>query len=181
MMATEPSIKVVILMGVSGSGKTTISQALAKRTGFTEQDGDDYHPAANIEKMKAGIPLTDADRLPWLHAIADAIDRHADAGTPLIMACSALKRSYRDILVHGRKDVRIVYLDGSANLIAQRLSHRSGHFMPPGLLESQIDALEPPQPDERILTVDINAPIERIVSGIVATLHLPDIAGVRAS
>src|SRR3569623_1987953 len=180
-MTNKPDIKVIIVMGVSGSGKTTISQALAKRTGFIEQDGDDYHPAANIEKMKAGNALTDLDRLLWLNAIADDIDRYADAGTPLIMACSALKRSYRDILVHGRKDVRIVYLNGSADLIAQRLSQRSGHFMHPRLLESQLDALEPPQPDERILTADIDKPIDRIVSGIVAALHLPDIAGVRAS
>lgn len=180
-MAAKPGIKVIIVMGVSGSGKTTVSQALAARTGFIERDGDDYHPAANIEKMKAGIPLTDADRLPWLHAIADAVDRYVDKNTPVIIACSALKRAYRDILVHGRKDVHIVYLSGSAELIAQRLSHRSHHFMPPSLLESQIGALESPHPDEHILTVDIAAPVDRIVDKIVAALHLPDIAGARAS
>jgi gluconokinase len=180
-MATKPGIKAVIVMGVSGSGKTTIAQALAARTGFIERDGDDYHPAANIEKMKAGIPLTDDDRLPWLHAIAEAIDHYAKNNTPVIIACSALKHAYRDILMHGRKDVRIVYLSGSAELIAQRLKHRSGHFMPPGLLNSQIAALEPPQPDEHILTVDIAAPVDRIVDQIVAALHLPDIAGARAS
>jgi gluconokinase len=180
-MATKPGIKAVIVMGVSGSGKTTIAQALAARTGFIEQDGDDYHPAANIEKMKAGIPLTDDDRLPWLRAIAEAIDRYAKNNTPVIIACSALKHAYRDILVHGREGVRIVYLSGSAELIAQRLQHRSGHFMPPGLLDSQIAALEPPQPDEHILTVDIAAPVDRIVNEIVAALHLPDIAGARAS
>jgi len=168
-------------MGVSGSGKTTISQALAARTGFIERDGDDYHPTANIEKMKAGIPLTDDDRLPWLHAIAEAIDGYASDDTPVIIACSALKRAYRDILVHGRNDVHIVYLSGPADLIAQRLSHRSRHFMPPRLLDSQIAALEPPQPDERILTVDIAAPVDRIVDEIVAALDLPDIAGARAS
>src|SRR3569623_2008314 len=180
-MTNKPDIKVVIVMGVSGSGKTTISQALAARTGFIEQDGDDYHPRANIEKMKAGVPLTDADRLPWLRAIADAVDRYADKNTPVIIACSALKRAYRDILVHERKDVRIVYLSGSAELIAQRLSRRSGHFMPPSLLVSQIGALEPPQPDEHILTVDIAEPVERIVDKIVTDLHLPVIAGARAS
>jgi gluconokinase len=180
-MAKKPGIKAVIVMGVSGSGKTTIAQALAARTGFAERDGDDYHPAANIEKMKAGLPLTDEDRLPWLRAIAEAIDRYAKNNTPVIIACSALKQAYRDILMHGREGVRIVYLSGPAELIAQRLKHRSGHFMPPDLLDSQIAALEPPQPDEHILTVDIAAPVNRIVDEIVAALHLPDIAGARAS
>jgi len=180
-MTTQPGPKVIIVMGMSGSGKTTIAQALAKRTGFADDDGDDYHPAANIEKMTAGIPLTDADRLPWLQAIAEAIDNYADNDTPVIIACSALKRAYRDLLVHGRKDVRIVYLEGPASLIARRLTHRSGHFMPPGLLKSQIDALEPPKPDEHILTVNIDAPVERIVDHIIAALHLPDIAGAHAS
>lgn len=178
---TPGAVRIIVVMGVSGSGKTTISQALAARTGFAEADGDDYHPAANIEKMKAGIPLTDDDRLPWLYAIADAIDCYADANTPVIIACSALKRSYRDILVHGRADVRIVYLNGPSDLIAQRLTHRGGHFMPPSLLESQIDTLEPPQPGEHILTVDINAPVERIVNDIITALHLPDKAGARTS
>ncbi|RTL76703.1 MAG: gluconokinase [Bradyrhizobiaceae bacterium] len=179
-MATD-AVRIIVVMGVSGSGKTTISEALAARTGFAEADGDDYHPAANIKKMKAGIPLTDDDRLPWLHAIADAIDRYADDNTPVIIACSALKRAYRDILVHGRKDVRIVYLKGPADLIAQRLKHRSGHFMPPELLKSQIDALEPPQPGEHILTVGIDAPVERIVDTIITALHLPDKPGARTS
>lgn len=180
-MTRSSGIKAIIVMGVSGSGKTTISQALAARTGFAERDGDDYHPASNIEKMKAGIPLTDDDRLPWLRAIAEAIDDYADNDMPIIIACSALKRSYRDILVHGRKDVRIVHLNGSAELIARRLSHRGGHFMPPKLLDSQIAALEPPQPGEHILTVDIAAPVERIVDSIVAALHLADKAGARVS
>jgi gluconokinase len=180
-MAQRHDIKAVIVMGVSGSGKTTIAHALAARTGFAEQDGDDYHPAANIEKMKTGIPLSDDDRLPWLHAIAAAIDHYADSDTPVIIACSALKRAYRDILVHGRDDVRIVYLTGSTKLIAQRLTHRSGHFMPPSLLNSQIETLEPPQPNEHILTLDIDAPVERIVDNIVAALHLPDRTGVRVS
>lgn len=180
-MAQGSGIKTIIVMGVSGSGKTTIAQALAARTGFSERDGDDFHPPANIEKMKAGIPLTDDDRLPWLHAIAQAIDRHADGDTPVIIACSALKRSYRDILVHGRKDVRIVYLKGSAELLAQRLAQRGGHFMPPELLDSQIKTLEPPKPGEHILTVDIAAPVERIVDEIVAALNLPNIAGARVS
>lgn len=180
-MVQDSGIKAIIVMGVSGSGKTTIAQALAKRTGFTERDGDDFHPPANIEKMKAGIPLTDDDRLPWLHAIAEAIDRHADGGTPAIIACSALKQAYRDILVHGREDVRIVYLNGSADLLAQRLAQRGGHFMPPELLDNQIETLEPPQPGEHILTIDIAASVERIVDEIIATLHLPDNAGVRTS
>lgn len=178
---TSGTVMIIIVMGVSGSGKTTISQALAARSGFTEIDGDDFHPFANIEKMKAGIPLTDRDRMPWLHAIADAIDSYAENNTPTIIACSALKRAYRDILVHGRKDVRIVHLKGPADLIAQRLTQRGGHFMPPRLLDSQIETLEPPQPGEHILTVAIDAPVDRIVDEIITALHLPDKAGVRAS
>jgi gluconokinase len=180
-MAPRHGIKVVILMGVSGSGKTTIAHALAARTGFAERDGDDYHPTANIEKMKAAIPLSDDDRALWLRAIAEAVDLYADNDTPVIIACSALKRAYRDILVHGRNDVRIVHLTGPPDLIARRLTHRSGHFMPPGLLDSQIETLEPPQPGEHILTVDIDAPVERIVDDIATALHLPDRTGVRAS
>lgn len=173
-MADEPARRpwALIVMGVSGSGKSTIAARLAQRLNFSYQDGDSFHPAANIAKMSAGHPLTDQDRRPWLQAIADAIDRACVAGEPCVIACSALKRAYRDILVHGRDDVRIIYLAGSQDLIAQRLARRTHHFMPAGLLESQFDTLEPPQPDEHPVTVSIDASIDAVVADIVRQLKL---------
>jgi gluconokinase len=162
----------LIVMGVSGSGKSTIGEALAGRLGWPFEDGDRFHPAANVAKMSAGHPLTDEDRRPWLQAIADEIDRVCEAGERAVIACSALKRAYRDILVHGRDDVRIVFLDGKRELIAARLAARKGHFMPPGLLESQFGTLEPPTADENPLTVSIDAPVETIVDDIVRQLGL---------
>src|SRR5205823_11723772 len=161
-------------MGVSGSGKSTIGEQLAKRLSWSYEDGDKFHPPANVAKMSAGHPLTDEDRWPWLQAIADEIDRLAAAGERAVIACSALKRAYRDVLVHGRDDVRIVYLDGTQQLIAGRLAARKGHFMPPTLLESQFKTLEPPAPDERPLTVSIDASVETIVADILRRLG-PDL------
>lgn len=160
----------LIVMGVSGSGKSTIAERLAKRLGWTCEDGDRFHPAGNVAKMSAGHPLDDADRWPWLQAIADEIERVCTGGGHVVMACSALKRAYRDVLVRSRSDVRIVFLDGSQALIADRLGRRKGHFMPPGLLDSQFRTLEPPQEDERPITVSIDAPVETIVENIVAQL-----------
>ena len=122
--------------------------------------------------MSAGHPLTDEDRWPWLQAIADEIDRLSASGKRAVIACSALKRAYRDVLVHGRDDVRIVFLDGTQDLIAARLAARKGHFMPPGLLASQFKTLERPEADERPITVSIDAPVERIVDDIVTQLNL---------
>ena len=135
--ATGPCALVV--MGVSGSGKSTIADRLAARLGWRYEDADKFHPPANVAKMSAGQPLTDEDRWPWLQAIADEIDRLSAAGQRAVVACSALKRSYRDILVHGRDDIRIVFLKGTQDLIAGRLAARKGHFMPPGLLASQFE------------------------------------------
>jgi gluconokinase len=160
-------------MGVSGSGKSTVADRLAARLGWRFEDGDKYHPPANVAKMSAGQPLTDEDRRPWLQAIADEIDRLSAAGQRTVVACSALKRAYRDILVHGRGDVRIVFLSGTQDLIADRLAARKGHFMPPGLLASQFRTLEPPQPDERPITVSIDAPVEAIVDDIIRQLKVP--------
>jgi gluconokinase len=160
-------------MGVSGSGKSTIAEALAARLGWRFEDGDGFHPPANVAKMSAGEPLTDEDRWPWLQAIADEIDRLSAAGQRAVVACSALKRVYRDILVHGRDDIRIVFLNGTQDLIADRLAARKGHFMPPGLLVSQFRTLQPPQPDERPITVSIDAPVEAIVDDIVRQLKVP--------
>ena len=160
----------LIVMGVSGSGKSTIAGRLAERLNWTCEDGDRFHPKSNVEKMSAGHPLTDEDRAPWLKAIADEIDRVCRSGEHAVIACSALKRAYRDILVHGRSDVRIVFLNGSRELIAKRLSLRKGHFMPPALLESQFNTLEPPGSDEDPVVADIAPSIEVIVDQILAQL-----------
>jgi gluconokinase len=170
----------LIVMGVSGSGKSTIADGLAKRLSWTFEDGDRFHPASNVAKMSAGHPLTDEDRWPWLQAIADEIDRVCKSGGHVVIACSALKRTYRDVLVHRRDDVRIVYLKGTQLLIADRLARRKGHFMPPGLLESQFKTLEPPAADENPITVSIDAPVETIVEDIVRQLK-PGSADDRAT
>lgn len=160
----------VVVMGVAGSGKTTIGEKLAERLGWPYQDADKFHPAANVQKMSAGHPLTDEDRWPWLRAIADEIDRVCSRAGHVVIGCSALKRAYRDVLVHDRDDVRIVYLDGSQELIARRLKARKGHFMPPALLDSQFSTLQPPGPDEHPVTVSIDASVEAIVGAIMRKL-----------
>jgi len=169
----------LVLMGVSGSGKSTIGEKLARRLGWAFEDGDRFHPASNVAKMSAGQPLTDEDRWPWLRAIADEIDRVCKAGEHVVIACSALKRVYRDVIIHGRSDVRIVFLGGSRDLIASRLQQRKGHFMPPGLLASQFRTLEPPGEGERPVTVSIDASVDTIVDHIVSQLGPGDGAAAR--
>jgi gluconokinase len=171
-MQAPTSISAIIVMGVSGSGKSTIAAALARHIGFDCEDGDTYHPASNVEKMRAGIPLRDDDRWPWLKAIADDIDHRAAIGRPFVVSCSALKRAYRDVLVHGRSDVRLVYLKGTRDLIAERLALRKGHFMPPSLLHSQFATIEEPAPDENVVIVDINASVNQSVTAIVDQLQI---------
>jgi gluconokinase len=170
----------LVVMGVSGSGKSTIADRLAERLRWSYEDGDKFHPASNVAKMSAGHPLTDEDRWPWLQAIAGEIDRVCKAGQHAVIACSALKRRYRDILVHGRSDVRIIYLKGTQELIASRLSQRKGHFMPPGLLASQFKTLEPPDTNENPVIVSIDAPVDTIVDDIIRQLR-PGPADSRAS
>ncbi|WP_398470116.1 gluconokinase [Tardiphaga sp.] len=157
-------------MGVSSSGKSSIGKALAERLGWRFADGDDFHPPANVEKQRAGQALTDEDRWPWLQSIADEIDRVTAEGGKLVVACSALKRVYRDLLVHGRHDIRIVYLDGSRELIAKRMAARKNHFMPPSLLDSQFKTLEMPGTDERVIAVSIDDDIDGIVAAIAKQL-----------
>ncbi|MBI5317967.1 MAG: gluconokinase [Bradyrhizobium sp.] len=159
-------------MGVSGAGKSTVAEALAERLGWRCEDGDKFHPASNVAKMSAGQPLTDEDRWPWLKAIADEIDRLCGKDQRAVVACSALRRAYREVLVHGRDDVRIVFLDGTQELIAGRLAGRAGHFMPPGLLDSQFKTLERPTLDEGAVSVSIDATVEAIVDDIVGQLKL---------
>ncbi len=157
---------IVVVMGVSGSGKTTIAERLAEAQGWTLLEGDSFHPPANVAKMASGTPLTDEDRWPWLRAIAAAIDGYRARGESAVVACSALRRAYRDILIGEQKDVRLVYLKGSQSLIGDRLRARKGHFMPPALLESQFRTLEEPRSDENPVTVEIGGTPDDIVRTI---------------
>ena len=161
---------VLVVMGVSGSGKTTVAALLAGRLHWDFEDADDLHPAANVAKMHAGIPLTDEERWPWLRAVAGWIDASRAAGRHGVVACSALKRSYRDIIIGGRPDVRLVYLKGDRQLITGRLACRHGHFMPAGLLASQFEALEEPTADERPIVVSIDRHPRDIVDELVLVL-----------
>ena len=161
----------IVVMGVAGSGKSTIGSMLARRLDWEFADADAFHPAANVEKMSRGVPLTDADRSPWLEAIAAWMDRLGREGRHGIVACSALKRAYRRLLVGNRPDARIVYLKGEPELIATRMAARSRHFMPVGLLESQFRTLEEPGPDENPLVVSIAAPPQDMVDAILLKLR----------
>ncbi len=161
---------IVVMMGVSGSGKTTIATTLAEQLGWRMLEGDKLHPAVNIAKMKAGTPLDDDDRWPWLRAIAAEIDRWRASGVSGVVACSALKRAYRDILIGPRTDVDLVYLQGSHALIAGRMAARHGHFMPTGLLDSQFATLEEPGEAERPIVVSIEPPADAIVAAIIKQL-----------
>ena len=161
---------VLVIMGVSGAGKTTIAEALAARLGWPSEEGDSLHPEANIVKMHAGIALSDADRRPWLEAVAAWIDGQRAKRQPGIITCSALKRSYRQLIIGDRPEVRLVYLRGGRDLIAGRLAGRHNHFMPASLLQSQMDALEQPDPDEDPLTVDVGPPADQIAEEIMRLL-----------
>lgn len=165
----EPVIAVV--MGVSGSGKTTVAALLAAALGCQFQEGDDLHPAANVKKMHGGTPLTDADRLPWLQKIAEEIDGWRARGESGVLTCSALKRSYRDIVIGDRKDVTLVYLKGSYDLIHRRMAARQEHFMPVALLDSQFEALEEPTPDEQAIIVNVGHRPAEIAAEIVRQLE----------
>jgi gluconokinase len=158
---------VIVLMGVSGSGKTTVGQRLARALGAEFAEGDSYHPPANVEKMRRGIPLDDADREPWLERLRAEIGGWLEAGRKVVLACSALKQRYRDVLKAGRPGVRFVYLCGSEDLIRDRLKRRRGHYMPASLLASQFAALE--EPGDAI-TVDIGRPPDEIVTSILSGL-----------
>jgi carbohydrate kinase (thermoresistant glucokinase family) len=173
---TSNDISVLVVMGVSGSGKSTIAAMLAQRLHWIYEDADWFHPKSNIEKMHHGEPLNDEDRWPWLHAIAEWIDATRRAGGHGIVACSALKRAYRDILIGNRPDVRLVFLKGDRDVVARRTAARADHFMPPALLDSQFESLEEPQPDERPIVVSIVPHPRDIVEAIVEKLGIGSVA-----
>ena len=163
---------VLVLMGVSGSGKTTVAEVLASRLGWKFEEGDALHPQANVDKMHAGHPLTDEDRAPWLARIADWVDTRLDAGENGIVTCSALKRAYRAVIDRRGHGVVFVYLEGAHDTIAARLAGRQGHFMPPSLLDSQFETLEAPSPDEPEIRVEIGPAPGAIADTIIDQLGL---------
>jgi gluconokinase len=163
---------IVLLAGVSGSGKTTVGTLLAERLGWTFADGDSFHSAANVARMHAGLPLTDEDRWPWLAAIAAWMDERIAAGQSAVVACSALRRAYRDVLLDGRPAARMVFLQVSHDEDAGRLTARHGHFFPAKLLDSQFAALEMPQDSERILVLTVQGSPADVVVDVVAALGL---------
>jgi carbohydrate kinase (thermoresistant glucokinase family) len=162
---------VVVLMGVSGSGKSTIGKLLAADLGCQFLEGDTFHPPENIEKMKHGVPLSSKDRAPWLQAIARKIDALLQEGKSAVLSCSALQRSYREVIIGDREHVVLVYLKGSFDLIHKRIEKRHGHFMPASLLKSQFDTLEEPAPDEHAIVADIAPSPREISDGIRRALE----------
>jgi gluconokinase len=161
----------VVVMGVSGCGKSTVGRTLASRLGATFLDADDFHPPANVERMRAGIALTDAERAPWLGALAARLSQAQTAGEPVVLACSALKRGYRDALRRGAPHLHLVHLTGSPALLAARIGARTDHYMPAKLLPSQLATLEAPGADERPITLDVALPADRLVAAILERIQ----------
>ena len=162
---------IVIVFGVSGAGKTTIGKLLTEEVGWHFYEADDFHSQANIEKMHRGIPLTDADRWPWLESLRQLIERSLEAGANAVLACSALKRAYRDRL-RASDEVKLVFLRGNYALIEKQLRRRRGHFMSPELLRSQFAELEEPKPDEDVLTIELGRTPQELVAEIKIKLHV---------
>lgn len=167
----------VVVMGVSGCGKTTVALGIADRTGLIFAEADDFHSRANVEKMRAGIPLDDDDRWPWLVDLAGWMRERAGEGRSTVIACSALKRAYRDVLAAGPPSIDFVHLDGPADVIRARLASRVGHYMPASLLDSQIATLEPLEQDERGVVLDLTVPARELVEEVIDELGLPVRAG----
>ena len=171
---TAPQVPapVVVVMGVSGAGKSTLVTALAARLGWARQDGDNLHPAENVEKMRRGQPLTDADRAPWLADVRHWIDDRRAENAPCLLACSALKQSYREALRAGRPGLRFIWLTGDRDVLHRRLAERTGHFAGPQMLDSQLTTLEPPGLEEGVIAVDIALPTEAQVERVLEALGL---------
>lgn len=161
---------VLVVMGVSGAGKSTIAAELHRVLGWPLQEGDELHPTANVEKMRAGDPLDDADRLPWLQAVARWIDERLATRTSGIITCSELKRAYRDITIGSRRGVRLIYLKAAQPVILQRMIGRRHHYMPPSLLQSQFDTLEEPGPDEHAVSVTVQGSVPETVLEVLRQL-----------
>lgn len=179
-MTPEPLC--VVVMGVSGCGKSTVGRLIAEALDRPYLEGDAFHPPANVERMRAGTPLTDEDRAPWLHTLAERLAQARRDGGGVVLACSALKRRYRDVLrgdvpSGGTPDLAFVHLHGTRELLESRMAQRSGHYMPASLLASQLDALEPPQPDELAITLDVALPPEQIAQRALAWLRDRRMAG----
>lgn len=172
-MSPDGHVRQIIVMGVSGVGKTTIAEEIARLTGWSFAEGDAFHPEANVAKMHRGVPLTDEDRWPWLRAIGEWMDGEIAAGRSTVVTCSALRRSYRDLLREGRPEVEFCHLAADADLIGDRLSHRDGHFMPASLLPSQYATLEPLETDEPGVTVSVEGSVPDVLARAVAALNLP--------
>ena len=172
-MDSAPSIPAttsIVVMGVSGSGKTSAAQELTRQLGWEYIEGDELHPAENVAKMAAGTPLDDEDRWPWLRRIAEVIGEHEAAGTSLVITCSALKRVYRDLLRDGHPSVWFAHVDVDRDVLADRLAKRQGHFMPPSLLDSQLATLERLGEDEAGAVIDGNAPLVETVEEVLSDL-----------
>jgi carbohydrate kinase (thermoresistant glucokinase family) len=165
------SLAAVIVMGVSGAGKSTVGELVAARLGFPFEDGDAFHPPANVAKMRAGTPLADEDRWPWLAAIAARIGVARAAGTGVVVACSALRRAYRDVLRDGHGDVRFLHLTGDPGLIMARQAARQGHYMPASLIASQFAALELPDTEADVIDLDVDREPDEIAARAMAALR----------
>lgn len=165
-----PATTSIVVMGVSGAGKTSVALEIARQLGWEYIEGDDLHPAANVAKMAAGTPLDDDDRWPWLRAIAEVIGEHEAGGTSLLVTCSALKRSYRDLLRAGHPSVWFAHVAVSEATLTERLQRRRGHYMPPSLLTSQLATLQPLQPDEPGAVIPGDGPLEQTVADLLADL-----------
>jgi gluconokinase len=173
-MDSPPSIPAttsIVVMGVSGSGKTSAAREITRQLGWQYIEGDDLHPAANVEKMAAGHPLDDEDRRPWLRRIAEVIGEHEAAGTSVVVTCSALKRAYRDLLRKGHPSVWFAHVDVPREVLAQRLAARQGHYMPPSLLASQLATLEPLGADEPGDVIAGNGPLDQTVAELLSDLR----------
>lgn len=172
LVAMEP-LAAIVVMGVSGSGKSRVGRLLAERLGWTFADADDFHPVANVAKMRSGVPLDDADREPWLGALASVLRVAMSDRRPIVLACSALKRTYREQLGLPHPRMRLIHLTGPEDVLRQRIEQRAGHFMPASLLDSQLATLEPPSEAEQPLVVDVSEPAENVVRRLTAALGLP--------
>ncbi|NUR49358.1 MAG: gluconokinase [Hamadaea sp.] len=170
-------VRHVVVMGVSGCGKSTVARRIAERTGFLFADADDFHSEENIERMRRGVPLNDADRGPWLNRLAWWLAQQERLGVSTVLACSALRRSYRDVLRSGAPSLDFVHLDGPMQVIQLRLAHRAGHYMPASLLESQYAALEPLQPDEHGVVLNLAETPDELADDAIEQLGLPTAPG----